>query len=113
MMLEQIFEQPKTVMIASSDDIIEKQFTKLVLEFPVVVKKLGAHTTIMIADTMLSLKTIIQTLYKEDRSIGDDVIIQEFVEHKHDYRAHVLDAKSCHETNTTRRDESQSFKRLK
>ena len=35
--------QPKTVMIASSrDDIIEKQFTKLGLEFPVVVKKLEA-----------------------------------------------------------------------
>ena len=97
MMLEQIgLTQPKTVMIASSrDDIIEKQFTKLGLEFPVVVKKLeGSYGIgIMIADTMLGLKTIIQTLYKEEavHQSGDDVIIQEFVEHKHDYRAHVLD----------------------
>jgi len=97
MMLEQIgLTQPKTVMIDSSkSNIIEKQFNDLDLEFPVVIKKLeGSYGIgIMIADSMLGLKTIVQTLYREEsvHQQGEDVILQEFVEHKHDYRAHVLD----------------------
>ena len=97
MILEEIgLTQPKTVMIAgSTDDIIERQLEELNLTFPVVVKKLeGSYGIgIMVADTLIGLKTIVQTLYKEPavHQYGDDVIIQEFVKHKHDYRAHVLD----------------------
>ena len=97
MMLEQIgLTQPKTVMIDSSkSNIIEKQFNDLDLKFPVVIKKLeGSYGIgIMIADSMLGLKTIVQTLYREEsvHQQGEDVILQEFVKHKHDYRAHVLD----------------------
>ena len=97
MILEEIgLTQPKTVMIAgSTDNIIERQLEELDLTFPVVIKKLeGSYGIgIMVADTLIGLKTIVQTLYKEPtvHQYGVDVVIQEFVKHKHDYRAHVLD----------------------
>ena len=97
MILEEIgLTQSKTVMIAgSTDNIIERQLEELDLTFPVVIKKLeGSYGIgIMVADTLIGLKTIVQTLYKEPtvHQYGEDVVIQEFVKHKHDYRAHVLD----------------------
>ena len=64
MMLEDFgLTQPKTVMIASSrDDIIEKQFTKLGLEFPVVVKKLEGSYGIGVHDCRYNVNS--KQLYK-------------------------------------------------
>ena len=81
---------PKTALI-TNEDAIETVHEKIGGDFPVVVKTItGAEGIgVMIVDSMASLKSVLQGLWKYDA----ELIIQEYMEIDYDVRTLVLDGK--------------------
>lgn len=85
-------KQPITRLIPSEyDGIIDYVVEDAGLSYPLIMKVLeGSYGlgVVKVADA-IGLKSMVQTLY--DLYTGKDVIVQEYIEHKEDYRVHVLD----------------------
>jgi len=80
---------PKMAMV-DGEDSIEKAVKSIGGQFPVVLKMLsGSHGIgVSIIDSLASLKSVLQTLWKVDPNI--ETLIQEKIDSEYDLRIHVL-----------------------
>jgi len=85
-------ETPRTAII-DGEDSIDKAVEFIGGEFPLILKMLsGSHGIgVSIIDSLASLKSVLQTLWKVDPSI--ETLVQEKIESDHDLRIHVLSKK--------------------